>query len=171
MSERPIPEHIVFDWGDTLMPVDSAQNVPMYLWPQVRVFPEIIPTLDLLKGRFKLSIATNAEQSNEDMIRKALARVGLDAYFQEIFCFTRVGFWKSEPLFWEHVLKVLGTEPSKVWMVGDSFFDDILSASACGIFSIWINRRTEETRSGKTFATVHSLADLPGLLARKEIST
>src|SRR5712671_3783032 len=85
------PQHIVFDWGDTLMVDDPMKQEPMFLWPMLTVFPDAQEMLPYLATRATLSVATNAEQSDEDMIRKALARVGIDAYFSHIFCFRRVG--------------------------------------------------------------------------------
>ena len=143
---------------------DPTKQEPMFLWPMLTVFPDAQEVLPYLATRTTLSVATNAEQSDEDMIRKALARVGIDAYFGHIFCFRRVGKKKTDPAFWRFLLSTLATTVEEVWMVGDSFEGDIIPASQLGIHSIWVNRRTEEVRSGDSFRTIHDLRELQDLL-------
>ena len=45
-------------------------------------------------------------------------------------------------------------------MVGDSFEKDVLAANAVGIFAVWFNPRSEETRQGGMHNTVHSMPEL-----------
>lgn len=136
----------------------------MFLWPTLTVFPDAQEMLPYLATRATLSVATNAEQSDEDMIRKALARVGIDAYFGHIFCFRRVGKKKTDPDFWQFLLSSLGIKADAVWMIGDSFEGDVAPPSRAGIHSIWLNRRTEENRTGDAFCTIHDLSELRELV-------
>jgi len=45
-------------------------------------------------------------------------------------------------------------------MVGDGFEKDIQAADAVGIFAVWFNPRSEETRTGELHVTVHSMREL-----------
>ena len=158
------PRHIVFDWGDTLMADDPTNQEPMFLWPTLTVFPDAQEVLPYLATRATLSVATNAMQSDEAMIRKALARVSIDAYFGHIFCFRSVGKKKTDPVFWRFLMSALVTGVDEMWMVGDSFEGDIIPPSQLGIHSIWVNRRTEEVRSGDSFRTIRDLRELKELV-------
>jgi len=158
------PRHIAFDWGDTLMPDDPTKKEPMFLWPTLTVFPDAQEVLPYLAARVTLSLATNAEHSDEEMIKRALARVGIDRYFDQIFCFRRVGKKKADPGFWQFLLSSLITNADDVWMVGDSFEGDVVPSSRAGIYSVWLNRRTPEHRTGDSFRTVHDLNELRVLL-------
>ena len=139
---------------------DPTRIEPMYLWPTVTAFPDALDVLPVLAGQAALCLATNAGQSDEPMIRKALARVGIDRYFDHIFCFRGVGRKKTEPGFWRFLLRALAARADEVWMIGDSFEGDVVPASQAGIYSVWLNRRTPEDRTGAAFCTIHNLNQL-----------
>jgi len=44
-------------------------------------------------------------------------------------------------------------------MVGDGFEKDIQAANSVGIFAVWFNPRSEETRPGELYITVHSMGE------------
>ena len=156
----PRPGHIVFDWGNTLMPDDPSRAQPMASWPQVSVYPDVLPALERLHGRVVLSVATNAEQSDEAAILAALARVDIDRFFAHIFCFRTMGMRKEQPGFWPHVLGRLGVDSSAVWMVGDSWESDIVPAVTAGLHAVWLNRRGAPPRPSAGATSVTSLEEL-----------
>jgi FMN phosphatase YigB (HAD superfamily) len=45
-------------------------------------------------------------------------------------------------------------------MVGDHFQKDVQAANAVGIFAVWFNPKSDETRKGDLYATVHSMPEL-----------
>jgi FMN phosphatase YigB (HAD superfamily) len=45
-------------------------------------------------------------------------------------------------------------------MVGDSFEKDVQIPNALGIFAVWFNQRSSETRNNELHTTVHSMTDL-----------
>jgi putative hydrolase of the HAD superfamily len=141
---------------------------PMKDWPAVAAIPGARETLAALQEDWRLSLATNADLSTEADIRTALRRVDLDPYLERIFCFQNIGLKKPALGFYRHVLEDLGVPTERVFMVGDNFEADVQGANAAGIRAIWLNRFTGEDRSGDLFRTIHSLADLPGLLAGLE---
>ena len=156
---------ILFDWGDTLMRDIPGQDGPMATWPEVVVLPGAREVLEELQGGWRLALATNAAASDEKDIRAALARGGLDGFWDVIFCYRSVGHRKPSPEFFVHALESLSLPPSACVMVGDAFDSDIVGANRAGIRGVWLNERDGENREGEMYRTIHRLSDLPAVLA------
>jgi putative hydrolase of the HAD superfamily len=151
---------VLFDWGDTVMYDDPALTVPMVEWTTVRVVEGITDVLaDLHASGRRSIIATGALISDEGQIRGALARGGLDSYFSRIYCFKNTELPKGEA-FYRHILSDLNVHGSDVVMVGDMYEKDVLAANAAGIFGVWFNQKSGETRNTELHTTVHSMVDL-----------
>jgi len=161
MAETPLLyPTILFDWGDTVMRDDPASTVPMLEWPRIEVIEGIADVLDDLhsSGR-RIVLATSASISDEGQIRGALARGAMAPYFSHIYCFKNTLLPKGEA-FYRHILNDLGIPASDVLMVGDGFEKDVQAANAAGIFAVWFNPTSDETRSGELHITVHSMQEL-----------
>jgi putative hydrolase of the HAD superfamily len=150
---------ILFDWGDTVMRDDPSMTSPMVEWKKVEVIDGIADVLAYLRasGR-RIVLATSAEVSDESQIRGALARGGLDRYFSGIYCFKNTHLQKGEA-FYRHILNDLNIPASDVMMVGDHFEKDVQIPNSLGMFAIWFNPSSEETREGNSQVTVHSMRD------------
>lgn len=155
---------VLFDWGNTLMRTFDHPG-PMCSWPKVEAMPGAQAMLAALQGRAGLALATNAADSQEHEIRKALAMGGLDPYLEHIFCFRSVGHKKASPPFFAHVRAQLELPAQGLLMVGDDFEQDVLAAKAAGIRSVWFNARNTDSRSGTEFCTIHGFHELPPRLA------
>ena len=151
---------ILFDWGDTVMRDDPASTVPMVEWETIQLVDGIADVLEYLhsSGR-RIVLATSASISNESQIRGALARGGLDQYFSRIYCFKNTHLPKGEA-FYRHILSDLDIPASEALMVGDGFEKDIQAANAVGIFAVWFNPGSDETRKSDLHVTVHSMQEL-----------
>ena len=151
---------VLFDWGDTVMYDDPAQTVPMVEWPKVSAVEGMADLLACLvsSGR-QIALATSAGISNEGQIRGALRRVEIERFFSRIYCFKNTGLPKGGA-FYRHILGDLGVPASDVLMVGDHFEKDVLAANAEGIFAVWFNRRSDETREDGSHVTVRSPGEL-----------
>lgn len=151
---------VLFDWGDTAMRDDPASTVPMVEWDAVEVVEGISHVLAYLhsSGR-RIVLATSAAISDEGQIRGALRRAGLDTYFSEIYCFKNTHLPKGDA-FYRYILNDLGISPSEALMVGDGFEKDIQAPNAVGIFAVWFNPGSKETRSTDLHVTVHSMQEL-----------
>ena len=161
MTENPLRyPTVLFDWGDTVMRDDPRSMVPMVEWQTVEVIEGIAAVLQYLhtSGR-RIVLATSAAISDENQIRGALTRGGLDQYFSRIYCFKNTNLPKGEA-FYHHILNDLGIPASGALMVGDSFEKDVLAANTVGIFAVWFNPRSEEIRTGELYVTVHSMQEL-----------
>ena len=151
---------ILFDWGDTVMRDYPEITIPMVEWERVEVIEGIADVLEYLQssGR-RIGLATSASISDEAKIRGALARGGLETYFSHIYCFKNTNLPKGEA-FYRHILSDLGIPASEVLMVGDNFQKDVQAANAVGMFAVWFNPGSDETRSGALYVTVHSMKEL-----------
>ena len=150
---------ILFDWGNTVMLDDPASTIPMVEWQTVEVIEGIAYVLEYLhpSGR-RIVLATSAAISDENQIRAALARGGLDSYFSRIYCFKNTNLSKGEALYC-HLLSDLSIPATDALMVGDGFEKDIQAANSVGIFAVWFNPRSEETGPGELYITVHSMGE------------
>jgi putative hydrolase of the HAD superfamily len=155
---------ILFDWGDTLMRSFGEFSGPMADWPRVEALPHAAEVLEVLQPIYRLAVATNADISSDADIRRALQRVGLNSYFEKIYCFRNLGVQKPQPEYFSAVLKDLRLEAGQVVMVGDHFDADVLGAVNSGLRAVWFNWRTEEDRHGPGYETMHDLRELPELL-------
>jgi putative hydrolase of the HAD superfamily len=151
---------VLFDWGDTIMRDDPTSTLPMVEWPAVEIIEGIPDVLAYLhsSGR-RIILATSAAISDEKQICGALARCGLDEYFSRIYCFKNTQISKGQA-FYQHILNDLGIPASEALMVGDSFERDVRDANAVGIFAVWFNPRSAESRRSNLHITVHSMNEL-----------
>lgn len=159
-KNSPRYPYILFDWGDTVMHDYPEITTPMVEWETVEVIDGIAELLAWLhaSGR-RIVLATSAQVSDEDQIRGALARSGLDRYFSHIFCFKNTNLPKGKA-FYRHILEALNISASDAMMVGDGFEKDVQIPNALGMFAVWFNPRTEEMRQGELHVTVHSMGEL-----------
>ena len=151
---------ILFDWGDTVMRDDPERTNPMVEWETVEVIDGIADVLSYLHARGRqMILATSAEISNEEQIRGALKRGGLDQYFTGIYCFKNTRLPKGEE-FYRYILNDLQLSPSDALMVGDGFEKDIRIPNTLGIDAVWFNPKSDEVRTDEHHITVHSMREL-----------
>jgi putative hydrolase of the HAD superfamily len=161
MTKKPLRYPIVlFDWGDTVMRDHPEATIPMVEWETIEVIDGIADVLEVLhsSGR-RIVLATSAAISDESQIRGALGRGRLDGYFSRIYCFKNTHLPKGEE-FYRHILSDLHIPASETLMVGDHFEKDVQVPNSLGIFAVWFNPRSEETRTDKLHITVHSMPEL-----------
>ena len=151
---------VLFDWGNTVMVDDPSSTIPMVEWNSVEIVPGIETVLEYLyrSGR-RIVLATSASISDEEQIRGALARGGLDKYFSRIFCYKNTGLPKGEE-FYQLILEQLDIHASEALMVGDSFEKDVLDTNKVGIDAIWFNPVSDETQNSEFYSNVHSMEEL-----------
>ena len=144
---------------------DPASTTCMLEWEVVQRVPGIEEVLALLKANGKtIVLATSAAVSDEEQICLALARVGLDSFFDKIYCFKNTGLSKGQE-FYQYLLKDMQILPSQALMVGDSFEKDVLSANKAGIAAVWFNEKTNENKRAALSITAHSMNELANIFA------
>lgn len=154
--------HLLFDWGDTLMADLPGQSGSMWRWPEVRAMPDAREVLTVLAPRLPCHLATNAAESSDNEVRRALARVGMDGLIGRVFCRRELGVAKSDPAFYRRIAAELGVEAGELWMIGDSLANDVQSARAAGLQAIWLNSRGLPPPAG--VMAISALPELIGLL-------
>ena len=131
----------------------------MYLWDEVAAIEGARETLTALHREAGCYLATNAQDSKESEIIKALERVGLADHIDRVFCFENVGYRKPSLEFFKTILNTIGATPSRTVMVGDSLETDVAGAIAAGLSGIWYNPAGLDCRL-KDVGVIHSLIEL-----------
>ena len=90
---------LLFDWGNTLMIDFPNAHGKMCDWPKVEAVNGAFETLFQLSQHADIYIATSAQDSSENDIEKAFARVQLSQFIKGYFCFANVGVLKGDPTF------------------------------------------------------------------------
>jgi len=129
---------VVWDWGDTLMVDIPGQIGPMVEWPRVEAMPGASMALKALSFCPVQCVATNAMESNGEMVALALARVGLREELSEFFASWELGFAKPDPHFFQEVSRRLGMSPSSLVAVGNDYEKDVVPAKAAGMATILV---------------------------------
>jgi putative hydrolase of the HAD superfamily len=138
----------LFDWGNTLMEDDPDAQGPMYLWENVALCHNARPMLETLSRRHDLYLATNARDSDESDVRKALDRVEIGMYIKGIFCFKRLGVLKPSTDFFNAVVAELGCLPGDIIMVGDDPVNDVRWALENGAQAVLYDPKNIFTNMG-----------------------
>lgn len=163
---------VLFDWGDTLMRFYPQYAGPMKDWPEVEAIPGILSACSELSRKYQLYVATNAFDSTLSDVTAALARVGLDPYFNTSFTARELGVAKPSPLFFHRILEKLTLQPDQVLMVGDSIEADVQGADNAGIRSIWIHQGSHFSIRvhPAQLAELHTAESLPEVIDRLDRS-
>jgi putative hydrolase of the HAD superfamily len=125
---------------------------------QLDIFPEVVPTLEILTKSYTLGVVTNG---NADV-----RRLGLADYFAFALCAEDLGVGKPDPAPFVEALKRGNADASQAVHVGDHPGDDIAGAQQAGMRAIWYNPGGKQWEAEKTpDAEINSLTQLPELLA------
>jgi phosphoglycolate phosphatase-like HAD superfamily hydrolase len=129
---------LVFDWGDTLMRVFPYEGAMVH-WPEVAAVEGADEALQQIARGYRLFVATNAGDSSASQVEQALARVGLDRYFERVFTMHELGSRKPEVNFYLTLAEQIGLSPSECVMIGDDLQADVLGALQAGWRAVWLN--------------------------------
>lgn len=132
-------EHIVFDWGDTLMRDFPEKPGPMYSWDRIEVFPDAADVLKKLGEKYTLSVATNAGVSDTAAMRKALEMGNIDQYFKNHYSSKDLGVCKPDPEFFLRICMEADFCIDKSVMIGNDYNKDIVGAKTAGMKTILFN--------------------------------
>jgi HAD superfamily hydrolase (TIGR01509 family) len=126
---------------------------------QLDIFPEVVPTLEILTKRYTLGVVTNG---NADV-----RRLGLADYFAFALCAEDLGIGKPDPAPFLEALKRGNAQAGHAVHVGDHPGDDIAGAQQAGMRAIWYNPAGKAWEADKApDAEISSLTQLPDVLAR-----
>ena len=118
-----------------------------------RPFPDALPTLDALAGRYRLGLASNGNSYPE--------RCGLAGRFDFAILSQGVGVSKPDPRFYRVVADAAGLPARQIVHVGDSLTNDVSGARAAGFRTVWLNRGGVANEMGiRADAEITSLRNL-----------
>lgn len=161
---------LLFDWGNTVMKALPGYEGPMAYWATVAAVDGIQEILPALKQEYQLILISNARHSDQNLVRRALARVNLDHYFQAIFTPQELNHTKPAPQFYLNALRQIGVAPEQAIMIGDDYLNDIVAAKQVGLWTIWYNP-DQQVRSGEIYpyhdAVICHLQELVGVIKEK----
>lgn len=132
---------------------------------RVELFPETLPVLHALHGRYKMAIITNGFAETHDA---KIARLELSRFFDAVILAGEMQLVKPDPAVFHHAMDRLGVTADESVMVGDRFDRDVKGAHAAGMRAIWVNTRNEVAPAGDRLpeAEIPSIAALPQALEK-----
>ena len=127
------------------------------------LYPDVVPALEALGGRFKLAIVTNGDTTTQ---RAKIEATGLAPLVDAVLVSGEFGSGKPDSRIFERALSMLVVPADRAVHVGDSLEADVAGARASGIGAIWVNRSGVPAPSGhiKPDHQIRSLAELPAML-------
>jgi 2-haloacid dehalogenase len=131
----------------------------MAAWQELSPFPDVLPALQRLQGRYRLVVLSNGEpQYLEHLARQ---RVKWD--FDALISVSDAGAFKPHPAVYRRAAGILGLEVGECLMVSSNSFD-VMGGRACGFRGAYVNRYRlpyEDTpyRADVTVADFRELAD------------
>jgi len=131
----------------------------------VALFPSVEDTLETLSKTYKLAIISNG---NRKRLQSNLQKLRLTSWIDQdrLFSSEKDGPRKPHPAIFEAAMKAMGTTATQSVMVGNSWRNDIVGATSCGMDAIWIHpgniKKISERRIGKQkVVIVRSFKQLP----------
>lgn len=123
----------------------------------IELYPDVIPTFDLLSPHFKLGLLSNGNTYPE--------RCGLEDRFAFVVFSQDVQVEKPDPRIFEITAQQADCELSQMLHVGDSLVNDVAGAQNVGATSVWLNREgvTNDTEIQPDYE-VNSLTEIPAIL-------
>ena len=123
----------------------------------IELYPDVIPTLDVLAPHFKLGLLSNGNTYPE--------RCGLEGYFAFVVFSQDVQVEKPDRRIFEITAQRVGCEFAELLHVGDSLQTDIAGAWNAGVCSVWLNRESvpNDTETQPDYE-VASLTEIPAIL-------
>jgi HAD superfamily hydrolase (TIGR01509 family) len=140
-------------------PRDMAHEA-FALWHAARnhvvLYAEVVPALEMLKGRFRLATLTNG---NAD-----LAVIGLAHHFEINLNAGALGCAKPDARAYAGLAGALTLEPAEILFVGDEPHADVVGPRTAGMKTVWMNR-TGVVWPAALPAADACITDLDGLVA------
>jgi putative hydrolase of the HAD superfamily len=128
-------------------------------------------TLNLLREQgFSLGLITNASDAWD--VNNLIDNNHLREFFSVILISAEEGIRKPDKRIFAKAADLLKVDLAQAVMVGDTLQADILGARQCGMKTVWISRRAEDSRYQlrvrpelQADAEIHTLSELPNLIA------
>jgi 2-haloacid dehalogenase len=118
------------------LPFDDADvGRIMAGWQELSPFPDAVPGLERLHGKFKLVVLSNGER--DFLAHLVTNRIRFD--FDGVISVQDVGVFKPNPQVYRYAARILKAEPCELLMVSSNSFD-VVGARASGYRAAYVNR-------------------------------
>jgi 2-haloacid dehalogenase len=107
----------------------------MQAWQQLSPFPEVLPSLERLRARYRLVALSNGDPDYLDHLVRERIRWNFDA----VISVQSVGAFKPHPGVYRRAATVLKLEVGQCLMVSANSYD-VMGARACGLRGAYVNR-------------------------------
>jgi 2-haloacid dehalogenase len=145
---------------------DGKRHALMDAYLRLAAFPDVAPGLTALKGHgLQLAILSNGAPA---MLQAAVTSAGLGGWLDEIISVNDVGLFKPSPRVYQLIGHKLKLPNDQIGFVSSNSWD-IHGAGAAGLYTFWIQRRSEEPQEELGFparqvvGTITALEPLIGL--------
>jgi HAD superfamily hydrolase (TIGR01549 family) len=144
----------------------EARAARYWAYPPTALYPDVVPCLEALEGRFRLGVIANQPSS----VRQAMERDGLTRFFEVWGVSDDLGLQKPDPKLFSHVLYTAGVSPARTVMLGDRLDYDVRPAKAAGMHAVWVLRgeapdEPTPAQLAQADAAIDDLGEVPALLA------
>lgn len=151
---------LIFDWGDTLMKDFPEYQGPMVNWPKVEVLSGVSELMDKIHNNYICCVASNAGDSDAELMSLAFERAGIKRYFKYFFTSKELGYKKPDIEFFTEISTRLGISQSKCMMIGNDYLKDIIPAKDSGMkTALYLENRVSE-KFPKADIVVNSIKEL-----------
>ena len=106
------------------------------------LFPDVLETLELLRGRYRLAVVSNFD----GRLRMIVEQLGISRYFDHLVISSEVGADKPDPFIFERALELVGVAPNETLHVGDDPGGDWEGAAAAGLRVFELDRPQNSLR-------------------------
>jgi 2-haloacid dehalogenase len=113
----------------------SEIELLMAHWKDLVSYPDAVPGLEKLKGRYRLVAVSNGDAWFLDH----LVRNRIRFEFHQVFSVDTVGVFKPHPAVYRRAAQAMALEPQQVLMVSSNSFD-VMGARACGMRGAYVDR-------------------------------
>lgn len=141
-------------------------------YPPAALYPDVLPALRELSGRYRLAIVANQRA----LVLEALRRDGIAGYIDVWAISEVVGAEKPHPAIFRHALDEAGVTASRAVHVGNRLDTDVRGARETGLRTVWVLRgeappEPTAEQLAEPDAAIRTLAELPPALDRLEAVT
>jgi putative hydrolase of the HAD superfamily len=145
----------------------EARAARYWDYPPTALYPDVVPCLRALEGRFRLGVVANQPSS----VRQAMERDRLAGFFEVWGVSDDLGLQKPDPALFAHVLATADVVPGRAAMLGDRLDYDVRPAKAAGMRAVWVLRGEAPddptpAQLDEADAAVRDLSEVPDVLAR-----
>jgi HAD superfamily hydrolase (TIGR01509 family) len=128
---------VIFDLGNTLVQQVVDEHVSLSAI-DIRLLPGARGCLERLCPLYRMAVLSNTERTTSEELEALFARLGLAALRISLFTSVSIGVRKPAPEAFMRVARALKIAPAELVMVGNDPREDIASAQALGMHTVYV---------------------------------